>query len=626
MILPLLLALSVTASDAICAVRGWTRQGGTLTVIGAPVKADRFETSAGNAFYAVGTSQGTVFVSADTDFDPILAFTSSTTDFSSLDPASPLWALLTRSVDLADYNPDAFAKWQELLAAGALRRMLLLTSQGIAATDIGDMRVEPLLASKWSQSTAGNFKDGNICYNYYTPGNAVCGCVATAMAQVMYYHKFPTSAVTDKTEKCWYNGTAGSYTMKGGVYEWAKMMDASPKDADETTCKAIGKLTYDCGVATHMQWGPTFSGTYGCYAETAFYSNFFYRSATYTDCSDILTTANLGKALLSNLDAGYPAMLGISGLSGGHSIVADGYGFQGNDLYIHLNMGWSGVDDVWYNLPNLNTSNYSFSYVDEIVYNIIPGTTIKGVFSGRIVDATGQPVANKQVQICRYNNNSVITNLTTNAHGVYGFAYTAMPNNIKVVLAADDTYEALTSSQCTLTLPGANQVLYVGADGELEAATIRAVRNSANLGNSWGNDLKLAAHPVPVVLAPASTGSGASVSSGTELAIDPAWFVTYGYASSVSDTEAIQAAATQTAANGINSVAECWVIGISPTNENEKFTASIDFKADGTPEITYDPNLGTARTYRKLYSDDLKSWREWNGEKSAKFFKVEVSK
>lgn len=624
MILPLLLALSVTASDAICAVRGWTRQGGTLATIGAPVKADRFETSAGNAFYAVGTSQGTVFVSADTDFDPILAFTSSTTDFSSLDPASPLWALLTRSVDLAGYNPDAFARWQELLAAGALRRMLLGAAQGI--TSIGDVRVDPLVTSKWSQSTAGNYQGGNICYNYYTPGNSVCGCVATAMAQILYYHKYPTSAVSAKTEKCWYNGTAESYTMKGGVYEWAKMMDDPPKDAADEVCEAIGKLTYDCGVATHMQWRPTFSGTYGCYAETAFYSNFFYRSATYTDCSDILTTANLGKALLSNLDAGYPAMLGISGLSGGHSIVADGYGFQGDDLYIHLNMGWAGYDDCWYKLPKLNTSNYSFSCVDEIVYNIIPGTTIKGVFSGRIVDATGQPVSNKQVRICRYNNNSVITNLTTNAHGVYGFAYTAMPNNIKVVLAADDTYEALASSQCTLTLPGAHQVLYGGADGELEAATIRAVRNSANLGNSWGNDLTLAAHPVPVVLAPASTGSGASVSSGTELAIDPAWFVTYGYASSVSDTEAIQAAATQTAANGINSVAECWVIGISPTNENEKFTASISFDSEGNPQIDYDPNLGSERTYRKLCSYDLKSWREWNGKESANFFKVEVSK
>ena len=621
MMLPLLLALSVTASDAICAVRGWTRQGGTLATIGAPVKADRFETSAGNAFYAVGTSQGTVFVSADTDFDPILAFTSSTTDFSSLDPASPLWALLTRSVDLADYNPDAFARWQELLAAGALRRMLFLTSQGIAS--IGDMRVEPLLASKWNQSTAGNFKDGNICYNYYTPDNAVCGCVATAMAQVMYCHRYPTSSVTQRTKQCWYNGTAKPYTMKGGVYDWAKMMDDPPKDAADEVCEAIGKLTYDCGVATHMQWtSGSGSGTYGCYVQPAFSNNFGYVSATYTERDDILTAANLGKVVLSNLDAGYPVMFGISGSSGGHSIVGDGYGFNGDKLYVHLNMGWSGVDDVWYNLPYLNTSSFRFDTVDDVNYNIIPGTTIKGIFSGRLVNAAGQPVANKAIRVCTPSG-VTLTNLTTNAHGVYGVALDATnASQFTISSDEDDTYQSFVSDTLSFTLPTIESIWYSG----LLESTTRVVTDKTQFGNSWGNDLTLAAHPVPIVLAPASTGSGASVSSGTELAIDPAWFVTYGYAKSVSDTETIQTAATQTAANGINSVAECWVIGISPTDENEKFTASISFDSEGNPQIDYYPNLGISRTYRKLCSDDLKSWREWDGEEPANFFKVEVSK
>lgn len=615
MILPLLLALSVTASDAICAVRGWTRQGGTLTVIGAPVKADRFETSAGNAFYAVGTSQGTVFVSADTDFDPILAFTSSTTDFSSLDPASPLWALLTRSVDLADYNPDAFAKWQELLAAGALRRVLLGASQGVDTINIGDIRVEPLTKSTWDQATAGNIKDGNPCYNYYTPGNSVCGCVATAMAQVMYYHKYPAASVAAQTKQCRYNGAVTNCTMKGGVYDWAKMADVPAADASQEVREAIGTLTYDCGVATHMQWTPTFSGTYGCYAETAFCSNFFYCSATYTDRTDLLASDNIGKALLSNLDAGLPVMMGISGASGGHSIVGDGYGFNGKNLYIHLNMGWSGVDDVWYNLPNLNTSKYSFSSVGEMVYNIIPGTTVKGVFSGRILNETGQPVANKRVELCG-SNGTVLTNATTNAHGVYGLVHTASTFTVK--LAADDTYEAFSQSGQTLTLPNASSIRFVDEYGkELAESTPRTVRNSANLGNSWGNDFTLVAKPVAVSLDNASS---------TSVAIEPSWFAKYGLVSDVANAASIQSAAVKTAANGINSVAECWVIGISPTNENEKFTASIDFKADGTPEITYDPNLGSERTYRKLCSDDLKSWREWDGEESANFFKVEVSK
>jgi hypothetical protein len=609
MVLPLLLALSVTASDAICAVRGWTRQGGTLTVIGAPVKADRFETAAGNAFYAVKTSEGTVFTAADTDYDPIIAFTSAVADFSEIDPASPLWALMTRSVDFACYNPDAFARWQELLAAGSIRRLLLATSQGIDS--IGDVRVDPLLASKWDQ---GNV-NGSACYNYYTPSNVVCGCVATAMAQVMYYHKYPTSSVMKRTKRCWYNSAVTNCTMKGGTYDWAAMVDNPKAGVNDAAREAIGKLTYDCGVATHMQWTSTSagSGTYGCYVQSAFSNNFDYSSTTYTDCDDIVTAANLGKTVLSNLDAGYPVMFGISGSSGGHSIVGDGYGFNGEALYIHLNMGWSGLYNVWYKLPYLNTSSYWFDAVDEVTYNIIPGNTVKGVFSGRIVNAAGQPVANKQIRVCNASGGT-LTNLTTNAYGVYGFAASAA-NAGKFTIRSDedDTYQAFVSTNLSFALPSTQSIKYQ----ELLEYTTRVVVESRNLGNSWGNELKLTAKPVQV---PISTTDSGSVS------IEPTWFVDYGYVSSISDSSGIQTAATQTAANGINSVAECYVIGISPTNETAQFTAEISFNPDGTVKIEHDPDLND-RTYTTKYSTDLKTWYDWTGENPAgAFFKVEVSK
>ena len=64
-----------------------------------------------------------------------------------------------------------------------------------------DVRVASFLATRWNQSDV----KGNPCYNYYTPSvkqnqngdmvNAVCGCVATAMAQTMWYYRFPTEPV-----------------------------------------------------------------------------------------------------------------------------------------------------------------------------------------------------------------------------------------------------------------------------------------------------------------------------------------------------------------------------------------------------------------------------------------------
>lgn len=598
MVLPLLLALSVTASDAICAVRGWTRQGGTLTVIGAPVKADRFETAAGNAFYAVKTSEGTVFTAADTDYDPIIAFTSAVADFSEIDPASPLWALMTRSVDFACYNPDAFARWQELLAAGSWRRTLLAASQGIDDTDIGDMRVNPLTTSTWGQGTNGICG----CYNYYTPGNVVCGCVATAMAQVMYHHRYPTTNVTPVTKMCWYgaSGTITNCTMLGGIYEWDKMKPDPSLGITVAESQAIGRLTYDCGVASRMWWRykGTESATSNQDANTAMYENFGYESATYADC----VMDNLGQAVLCNLDAGLPVIFGILG-SDGHAVVGDGYGFNGKDkeLYVHLNMGWSGKGDLWYHLPFIQAPNNEYSLVFDtvcdVVYNIIPSASANGVFSGRLINESEEPIANYPIRVCDQNG-VTLTNLTTNAHGVYGF-WTDQ-SNFTIHTDPDETYASCDSDIQTLSRPGS-----------------REVHLATDLGNSWGNELKLTAKPVQVPISTTDTGS---------VSIEPAWFVDYGYVNSVSDSSGIQSAATQTAANGINSVAECYVIGISPTNETAQFTAEISFSPDGTVKIEHDPDLKD-RTYTTKYSIDLKTWYDWTGETpEGAFFKVEVSK
>lgn len=625
MVLPLLLALSVTASDAICAVRGWTRQGGTLTVIGAPVKADRFETSAGNAFYAVKTSEGTVFTAADTDYDPIIAFTSAVADFSEIDPASPLWALMTRSVDFACYNPDAFARWQELLAAGSWRRTLLAASQGIA--DIGDVRVDPLTTSKWGQGTNG--KRG--CYNYYTPGYSVCGCVATAMAQVMYHHRYPAS-VDETTKKCSYNGTDNvkEYTITPGAYEWDSMVDDPKNGIDEAGRKAIGKLTYDCGVAAHMHWNfqTGYSGTFDDYAEAAFYETFGYKSATVArlnGMNQLASAANLQGAILSNLDAGYPVMIGISDSNNswiGHSLVVDGYGYDAEKLYIHLNLGWDGSsEDMWYNIPKLGTKSYNFNQLDDVVYNIIPGDTVKATFSGRVTNEYGQAVANLPLAI--YNGNNLVTNLVTNPHGVFGFASTPF-RNYKVVVAECADYLAATNENRTLSLPVVQVYDGGGVDQNINEIVYiyRYVDDAYNIGNSWGNNLGLKANTKTdqSVTASAESAGGASVD------IPLNWFIDEGLAAGTTPVSAMSAMTSALAANGLNSVAECYVIGISPTNETAQFTASISFDAAGNPQIDYDPNLVSARTYRKLCSDDLKSWREWNGVEAANFFKVEVSK
>ncbi len=55
-------------------------------------------------------------------------------------------------------------------------------------------------------------------------------------------------------------------------------------------------------------------------------------------------------------------------------------------------------------------------------------------------------------------------------------------------------------------------------------------------------------------------------------------------------TAGYEAAAESTAANGANYVWECYALGLDPTNETSRLTATISFDAAGNPVIGVDPS------------------------------------
>ena len=89
-----------------------------------------------------------------------------------------------------------------------------------------------------------------------------------------------------------------------------------------------------------------------------------------------------------------------------------------------------------------------------------------------------------------------------------------------------------------------------------------------------------------------------------------------------------EAAALATAANGHNKVWECFVAGISPTNETSSFVAKIEMVA-GMPIVTWDPDLntnGVVRTYKVYGKETLEAGGEWQYPTNSlhRFFKVTV--
>ena len=89
-----------------------------------------------------------------------------------------------------------------------------------------------------------------------------------------------------------------------------------------------------------------------------------------------------------------------------------------------------------------------------------------------------------------------------------------------------------------------------------------------------------------------------------------------------------EATAFTTALNGHNTVWECYVAGISPTNAVAQFTAKIEMK-DGAPIVTWEPDLNTngiIRTYKVYGSETLENGGDWQYPTNSlhRFFKVTV--
>lgn len=64
----------------------------------------------------------------------------------------------------------------------------LIAVEGMAfLEEIEDVRVAPLIETRWAQSYWGGKTSGGMVFNRDTPGNSVCGCGVTASAQLMRY-------------------------------------------------------------------------------------------------------------------------------------------------------------------------------------------------------------------------------------------------------------------------------------------------------------------------------------------------------------------------------------------------------------------------------------------------------
>ena len=474
-------AAPTSAEDARTAVMHWLEMDAKPlgAELGAAVGEVRtYDDGSGNPLYHVVylVPAGFVIVAGDDLVEPIIGFLPKGTYDNSYE--NPLAALVGRDVPQRVFNArqeelDASLKGREFAPPANMTRSQqkwqLLTSlqpQDSASTgraSISDVRVPPLVQSKWNQGT----EFGAACYNYYTPpyeagnpSNYVCGCVATAASQLMRFHAYPTAGVgtgqfayaVDKVLK---QGNLRGGDDAGGAYSWDDMPLVPDASLTFAQRQAIGRLIWDVGISAGMSYESSGSGAELSDMAASLKNVFHYGSAAYggsdEDNAPTIPKPALITMMNPNLDASFPVLLGIaqSDGSGGHAIVGDGYGYDLSTLYHHLNMGWGGAEDLWYNLPDVNTGmqGMNFQLVQDIVYNVFPSGSGE-IISGRVTDAAGNLIGGASVTANISGGSSYTA--TTNSRGIY--AIPGVPSSSTYTInATKQGYKFSSLSVSTLT-------------------------------------------------------------------------------------------------------------------------------------------------------------------------------
>ncbi|MCH5227225.1 MAG: C10 family peptidase [Muribaculaceae bacterium] len=257
--------------------------------------------------------------------------------------------------------------------------------------------ISPLIKTKWNQGSPYN----KYCFTISPDGKesqSVTGCVATSMAQVMYYFQYPEIGHGEISYKF---DDSGTYTMNFGSqpFQWDEMLTTyypGSYNADEED--AVAYLMKACGYSVKMDYGKGESGANGSEIASALTQYFGYSEGINIQTRKFRTYEEWAEMIYENLSKVGPVVYNGSALDGGHSFICDGYDGNG---YFHLNWGWGGMSDGYYLLDALNPDEFGiggaaggYNLGQQIILGISPDNSADisrqvmqfGSVTGKITD------------------------------------------------------------------------------------------------------------------------------------------------------------------------------------------------------------------------------------------------
>lgn len=269
---------------------------------------------------------------------------------------------------------------------------ILKASPTRAITDVGNV------VCKYETALWGQHAPFNMHSPTYNGDKAPSGCVATVMAILCFYNKWPEKGVGVTPEYSYEDDAGVSRTIPanelGRIYDYSSMLSNYSDEYSETQGVAVANLVYDTGTSVKMKYGQDGSSANSKNATKSMIQYFGYAK----DAIQVYHTGYSEKewcALLQNNLKEYGPMP-FSGRtdSSGHSFILDGCTDAG---YFSINYGWDGSGNGYYLLPDISyyqnqngafclvpdkdgTSEYR-DYVTLQAFNATSGNVYKGIYT-----------------------------------------------------------------------------------------------------------------------------------------------------------------------------------------------------------------------------------------------------
>jgi hypothetical protein len=348
--------------------------------IGAGTAVRDLETGAPLAWVFELEPAGYVITSADDILPPVIAYSYSNEAMVQGEERNPLLDLVrmdlgTRMDMLGDVPEEAAVLNQSAWAAAAGQSIRISGLDFQQWPPAGSTPTGGWLMANWTQSAPYN----SLCPMDLIAGQrSVAGCPAVAMAMIVNFHQTTNSTRFNDGDDYYHNYHEYYWIDNDCVPHdfpsWAELnayldvLDTRYLNQEELTSTDKAALVYSCGAACRQVYTASVSGTFGVDQAYDAYIRF-----AFSDCELLFSTSDsLYDRMADNMMTARPAHLAIVDEEPqyGHNVVMDGYN---TDEYYHLNFGWGGSYNAWYQFP-LSGMPYGMNFIEGIVLDIGEGS------------------------------------------------------------------------------------------------------------------------------------------------------------------------------------------------------------------------------------------------------------